>query len=46
VPFVDSVAALTEDILLSVKNNFPCKIMEKSEGCVVTLIIAPMIESK
>jgi len=44
-PFINSVANLDGNLEFSVKSNFPVKIMEKTETSVVTLIIAPRVES-
>jgi hypothetical protein len=40
-PFVDNVGALTDDLLLHLKAQYPIKIFEKTDDSVITIIAAP-----
>jgi len=43
-PFIDCVNELTGNLQMSVASNYPCKVIEKLENSVVTIIIAPRVE--
>lgn len=43
-PFIDCVNELTGTLQMSVATNYPCKIIEKLENSIVTIIIAPRVE--
>jgi len=45
-PFIDVVKALTDNILLSMKTDFPIKILEKTDVSTIVIITAPRIENK
>jgi len=45
-PFMNAVANLDGMLELSVKNDYPVKIMEKLETSVITLIVAPRIDGE
>lgn len=43
-PFIDCVKELDGTLQVSVASNYPCKIIEKLENSVVTVIVAPRVE--
>ena len=43
-PFIDATAELDGVLQFSVASNYPCKIIEKLEKSIVTIIVAPRIE--
>jgi hypothetical protein len=43
-PFIDCTSELDGVLQISVSSNYPCKVIEKLEKSVITLIIAPRIE--
>lgn len=45
-PFIDCVSELDGNLQISVATNYPCKIIEKLETSVVTIIIAPRVEDE
>lgn len=45
-PFINAVSNLDGNLELSVKNDYPCKIMEKLEDSIITIIVAPRVENE
>jgi hypothetical protein len=45
-PFINAVAQLDNNLDLSVKTDYPVKIMEKTDNSVITIIVAPRVESE
>lgn len=45
-PFVDAVQNLTEKLEFSIKTDYPIKILEKTEHTIITLIVAPRVETE
>lgn len=45
-PFIDVVTNLDGNLELSMKNDYPIKIMEKTENSIVTIIVAPRVEDE
>lgn len=45
-PFVLATAELDGNLQISVRDDFPCKVMEKTETSVIVLIIAPRVETQ
>jgi len=43
-PFIDCVNELEGNLQISVATNYPCKVIEKLENSVITIIIAPRVE--
>ena len=43
-PLIESVAELSGNLEMSIKNDYPVKIREKSENSIVTIIVAPRVE--
>jgi hypothetical protein len=43
-PFVDCVSELDGNLQISVGSKYPCKVIEKLENSVITIIIAPRVE--
>ena len=43
-PFVDAVAELDGMLEISVKTDYPMKIIEKSETAVISIIVAPRVD--
>ena len=43
-PLIDAATVLDGNLEFSVKNDYPAKIMEKTETSVITLIVAPRVE--
>lgn len=44
-PFINAVCNLTGDIVLNLKTNFPCKILEKTEISVISILVSPKIKT-
>lgn len=45
-PLIDAVANMDGNLEVSVKTDYPIKVMEKLEDSVVTVIVAPRVESE
>jgi hypothetical protein len=45
-PFIDCTSELDGPLQISVASNYPCKVIERLETSVVTIIIAPRVESE
>lgn len=45
-PFVDCVSELDGNLQISVSSKYPCKIIEKLENSIITIIIAPRVEDE
>lgn len=45
-PFISAVDALDGVLQISVGSNYPCKIIEKLENSVVSIIVAPRVEEE
>jgi len=45
-PFVDSLVNLDGTLEISVKSDYPAKIMEKNENSIITVIVAPRVEDE
>ena len=45
-PFIDCTAELDGPLQISVATNYPCKIIERLENSIITLIIAPRVEEE
>jgi len=45
-PFMNAVNNLDGEIQLSIKSDYPIKIMEKTESSIITLIVAPRVEKE
>jgi len=45
-PLIDSTKALTGNIEMSVKTDYPARLMEKTEDSVITVIVAPRVEEE
>jgi hypothetical protein len=43
-PFIDATSELDGVLQFSVASNYPCKVMEKLEKSIITIIVAPRIE--
>ncbi len=43
-PFISAVNKLTGNLEISMKSNYPIKVMEKTDDSIITLIIAPRVE--
>jgi len=43
-PFVNAIKSLNGKLEMNVKNNFPLKLLEKTEDSVITIIVAPTME--
>lgn len=43
-PFIDATSELDGVLHFSVASNYPCKVMEKLEKSIITIIVAPRIE--
>lgn len=44
-PFIDAVNGLTGSLELSVKSDYPIKIMEKTDESTITLVVAPRVDN-
>jgi len=45
-PFVDAFENLTEKVEFSIKDNYPVKVLEKTDDMVITLIVAPRVDTE
>ncbi len=45
-PLIDSLSNLDGNLEISVANDYPAKIMEKTENSVITLIVAPRVDNE
>ncbi len=43
-PFIDATTKLDGDLTISIKKEYPAKIMETTEESVITIIVAPRVE--
>ena len=43
-PFIDVITNLDGNLELSLKSDYPVKIMEKTENSIITIIVAPRVE--
>ena len=43
-PIIDTVSVLDGNLEISVASNYPCKVMEKSEHSVITMIVSPRVD--
>jgi hypothetical protein len=44
-PFIDCTSELDGNLQISVGTDYPCKIMEKTENTIITIIIAPRVDN-
>ena len=45
-PFTSAVNKLSGNLEISMKSDYPIKVMEKTDDSIITLIIAPRIEDE
>ncbi len=45
-PFIDCTSQLDGALQVSVASNYPCKVIERLENSIITIIIAPRIENE
>jgi hypothetical protein len=44
-PLINAVSNLTGKIVLNLKTNFPCKILEKTEFSVISILVSPKVKA-
>jgi len=45
-PLMDAISKLTGKLEISIKTNYPLRVLEKTEDSIVTVIVAPRVHEE
>ena len=45
-PFIDAVSGLTGSLEMSLKVDYPCKIVERTDDSIITIVVAPRVSDE